>query len=89
MNKLVEENSESPNIKLVVMLAMIDHFRSHVLESTAESRRARQARFALTPALRDYFAKAKVCNTQVAILVNQYILRLQISIKDTLIVHVF
>ena len=37
MNKLVEENSESPNIKLVVMLAMIDHFRSHVLKSTAKS----------------------------------------------------
>ena len=37
MNKLVEENSEGPNIKLVVMLAMIDHFRSHVLESTAKS----------------------------------------------------
>ena len=31
MNKLIEENSEGPNIKLVVMLAMIDHFRSHVL----------------------------------------------------------
>ena len=31
MHKLVEEDSEGPNIKLVVMLTMIDHFGSHVL----------------------------------------------------------
>ena len=37
MHKLVEEDSEGPNIQLVVMLAMIDHFGSHVLESTAKS----------------------------------------------------
>ena len=73
----------------MVVLAVVNHFWGHILESTAESCRAPQASFALTPALRDYFAQAKVCNTQVTILVKQYVFWLQISIKDTLIVHVF
>lgn len=37
MDELVQKNSKSPNIELVIMLAMVNHLRSHVLKCAAES----------------------------------------------------
>ena len=36
MDKFVEKDAEGPDIKLVVMVTMIDHLRRHVFERPAE-----------------------------------------------------
>jgi len=37
VDKLVKQDSEGPDVQLVIMLPVVYHFRSHVLESTAKS----------------------------------------------------
>ena len=37
MHQLVQKDTERPDVKLVVVLAMVDHLRRHILECAAES----------------------------------------------------
>ena len=39
--------------------------------------------------LLNYFAKAKVCDAKVAILVNQYIFWFEVAVENALLMHVF
>lgn len=37
VDELVQKNSKSPHVELVVVLPMVNHFRRHVFQSTAKS----------------------------------------------------
>jgi hypothetical protein len=63
VDKLVKQNSEGPHVQLVIMLPVIYHFWSHVLESTAKSVSLSLVRLALRVRIHLTLASpAKVAN---------------------------
>ena len=36
MDQFIQKDAECPHVKLVIVLSMVDHFRSHVLQRAAE-----------------------------------------------------
>ena len=71
VDQLVKQNSECPHVQLVVVSPVIDHFRSHVLKSTAKS--VPLPLVLLTVLIRLHFtftSPAEVANLQNVVFIN-------------------
>ena len=63
------------------MPCFLDHFRRHVLSATAKT-------VSDIPAVESHFGQTEVCNFNMSVMVNQQILRFEISIDDILLMQV-
>ena len=80
MDQLVQKNSERPNVEGVIVSFVLDHFGSHVLECATESVSLLVCVGLYTPSKVTYFDNIA--------LLYQYILRFDISVNQSLLVHV-
>ena len=79
-DELVQQSACAVNIRSSVMALTHEYFRAHVLGRATERVRSL--------ALRYNFRQSKISNLNVAIDVNKYILRLDVSIHNFLLVQV-
>ena len=75
MYQFKEQDSQRPDIQLVVMLAIVDHFRCHILQSTAESVSLTFVDLAIVGVLREIAltSPAKVANFEHIILIDKQV----------------
>ena len=80
MDQFVEKDTERPDVKGMVMCLVLDHLWSHVLKSSTKS-------ISLLTMIR-LNAPPKITNLDNVTLLNEYILRLNISVNKPLLMHV-
>ena len=79
--KFIKESSQSVEIDSIRMPCFLDHFRRHVLSAAAKT-------VSDIPAVESHFGQTEVCNFNMSVMVNQQILRFEISIDDILLMQV-
>jgi len=88
MDELVKQNSECPNVKLVVVPSVIYHFWSHVFESSAKSVPLPLELLTVLIGINFTFTcPAEVAYFENVVFINQEILRLKISVNETVLVQ--
>ena len=80
MDKLVEKDTQGPDVQGVVVSLVLDHFWSHVLQGTTKS-------IPLLTMIR-LNTPSKITNFNDVALFDQDIFRLNISVDKSLLVHV-
>ena len=85
MDKLVEEDSKGPNIELMVMMTMIDHFGSHVLEGTAKSVALALVGVSIVFLDLTLAGPPEITDLKHVVLVDEQVFRLQISVYETVL----
>ena len=88
MDKLIEQNTQSPCVDLVAMRVFIHHLRCHVLKRSAERVSIRREHVALRILLKLYLTSpAKVANLYHLFIVDEQVFRLQIPVDKPVLVH--
>ena len=87
MHELIEENTKSPSVDRVVIEILVDHLWRHVLQRAAISLPFPFVEVALRVALdRVVDRPAEVANLNYMVVVDEQVLRLQISMNETVLV---
>ena len=88
MDELIQKDAKCPHIEHVIVLSMIDHFWRHILQCATESVSLAFVHLSICVLFHLTFASpAEVTNFEQVILVDQKILRLQISMNKTVLVQ--
>ena len=88
MYELIEENTKSPSVDRVVIEILVDHLWRHVLQRAAISLPFPFVEVALRVALdRVVDRPAEVANLNYMVVVDEQVLRLQISMNETVLVQ--
>lgn len=80
MDELVEKDAQRPNVQSVIVVLVLDHFRSHILEGAAEG-------VPLLHVIR-LDAPAEIADLDDVALLDQNVLRLDVSVDQALLVQI-
>ena len=88
MAEFVEQDAERPHIQLVVVLAMIYHFRCHILQRATERVALPFVHLAVSVEIHLTFTRPpEVTNLQHVVIIDEQILRLKIAVNEAIFVQ--